>query len=213
MAQIIPGILTNDEKDYVRRLRIAEAVAPLIQVDVLDGKFAPNTTIGPETIKRHPSSSMLEVQLIVKKPKVYIDQLIDLDFVSRIIFPYESDEDVKENIHLIRANKKQAGLSINPETAVLSVFPLMSDIDLLCIFAASPGFSGKRLESSVYGRIKETKQIKPGLPVEIDIGVNLETAPKLARVGADFLIATSALRNAPDFSLAYAQLAKAANVC
>ncbi len=210
MATIIPGILTNDEDDYVKRLRRAEHVANLIQIDVIDGQFAPNTTIGPEVIQRHPTSSMLEVQLIVKKPKIYIKKLIDLDFVSRIIFPFESDEIVEENIYLIKSNKKQVGLSINPETPISGVLGLMDDIDLLCIFSATPGFSGKKLEEPVYDRIKESKKINAALPVEIDIGVNFETAHKLAKAGANFLIATSALHNAADYNLAYEKLAKLA---
>lgn len=212
MAAIIPGVLTNEETDYVERLRRAEHVAGLIQIDVIDGQFAPNTTIGPEIIKKHPSSSMLEVQLIVKKPKAFIEKLVDLDFVSRIIFPFESDENVETNIYLVKSNKKQVGLSINPETPVSSVLSLMKSIDLLCIFSATPGFSGKKLEKPVYARIKESKKLNPGLPIEIDIGVNFETAPKLARAGADFLIATSALHNAPDYSLAYEKLANLAKI-
>lgn len=210
MATIIPGVLTNEETDYEARLRKAEYVASLIQIDVIDGQFAPNTTIGPEVIKKYPSSSKLEVQLIVKKPQAYIEKLIDLDFVSRIIFPFESDEDIKTNIYLIKSNKKQVGLSINPETPVSSVSSLMDSIDLLCIFSATPGFSGKKLEAPVYGRIRESKKFRPSLAVEIDIGVNFETAPKLASAGANFLIATSALHNAPDYSLAYEKLAKLA---
>lgn len=210
MSKIIPGILTDDEQDYCKRLEVAEHTADLIQVDVIDGKFAPNTSIGPEVIRKHPTSSMLEVQLIVKRPKTFIEKLRDLDFVSRIIFPFESDESIEANIYLVKSNKKQVGLSINPETPVSSVFGLMDEIDLLCIFSATPGFSGKKLEEPVYERVKESKKINPTLPVEVDIGVNFETAPKLVRAGADFLVATSALHNAPDFSLAYEKLAKLA---
>jgi len=82
----------------------------------------------------------------------------------------------------------------------------------LCIFSASPGFSGKKLEDHVYGRIKESKKLDPNLPIEIDIGVNSETAPLLALAGADFLVATSALHNSPDYMIAYEKLDKLARV-
>lgn len=212
MAKIVPGILTADEDDYVLRLRRAEHVCDLIQVDVIDGTFAPNLTIDVKVIKKYPSTSMLEVQLMVNKPSDYIAKLVDLDFVSRIIFPFEVNEDIRENIYTVRRSDKQAGISINPETAVVSIAEFAEDIDVLCIFSASPGFSGKKLEDAVYGRIKESKKLDPNLPVEIDIGVNVETAPLLAAAGADFLVATSALHNAPDYMVAYEKLDKLARV-
>src|SRR3989338_6282145 len=135
MAKIIPGILTADEKDYHKRLQMAEHVSDLIQIDVVDGEFSANTTVGTDIIKKYPTSSQLEIQLMVIYPLNYIDELARLDCVSRIIFPFE-----------------------------------------------------------------------------IDIGVNFENAAKLASYGADFLVASSALYNAPDFYLAYEKLAKLANL-
>lgn len=211
MSRIIPGVLTNDENDYVSRLKKAEGVASLVQVDVIDGLFAPNKTIGVEVIKRHPAACHLEVQLMVKEPEDYIKELGNLTFVSQIIFPYET-KNVSKNIDLVKSLAKQVGLSINPQTAVSKVFALTGKIDILCIFSASPGFSGKKLENSVYGRIKESKNLYRNLAIEVDIGVNLETAPKLAAAGADFLVATSALYNAQDYQEAYKKLAEASSV-
>ncbi len=212
MAKIVPGILTNDENDYVARLRRAEHVSDLIQVDVIDGFFAPNHTVGVDTIKKYPSNSMLEVQLMVKDPSSHIAKLADIDFVSRIIFPYETKENVLENIYKVKSMDKQVGLSINPETSVETIIGFSENLDLLCIFSASPGFSGKKLQEPVYRRIKESKLLEPYLPVEIDIGVNFDTAPLLAKAGADFLVATSALHNAPDYVVAYEKLDKLAKV-
>ena len=212
MAKIIPGILTDNESDYHSRLLRAEHVSDLIQVDLIDGKFAPNVTIGPDVVRKYPSSSMLEVQLMVEFPQNYINELVKLEYVSRIIFPFEVDSDTNQDIYLIKSFGKQAGLSINPETPVSAVLYYTDDIDFLCIFSASPGFAGKKLEEEVYGRIKESKKLNPDLPVEVDIGVNFETAPKLAEAGADFLVATSALHNSDDYRIAYEKLAKLAEI-
>lgn len=212
MAKIIPGILTADEGDYHNRLLRAEHVSDLIQVDVIDGKFAPNVTIGSDIVKKYPSSSMLEIQLMVEFPQNYINELANLEYVSRIVFPFEVHSDTGQDIYLIKAYGKQAGLSINPQTPVGAVLHYMDDIDFLCIFSASPGFAGRKLEEAVYGRIKQAKKLNPSLPVEIDIGVNFETAPKLAAAGADFLVATSALHNADDYVVAYEKLAKLADL-
>jgi len=212
MAKIIPGILTDNEADYHKRLLRAEHVADLIQVDLIDGKFAPNTTIGPDIIKKYHSSSMLEVQLMVDFPQSYINELVKLEYVSRIIFPFEVDSDTNQDIYSIKAFGKQAGLSVNPETPISAVLYYMDDIDVLCIFSASPGFAGKKLEEEVYARIKQAKKLSPNLPVEVDIGVNFDTAQKLAEAGADFLVATSVLHNSDDYRVAYEKLAKLAEV-
>ncbi len=212
MAKIVPGILTADEEDYVARLRRAEHVSDLIQIDVIDGIFAPNKTIDCDVVSEHQSTSMLEVQLMVNNPSGHIAKLVSLDFVSRIIFPFETKEDIRENIYTIKRSDKQVGISINPETPVIKIDEFADDIDVLCIFSASPGFSGKKLEDAVYGRIKDSKKLNPNLPIEIDIGVNSETAPLLALAGADFLVATSALHNSPDYVIAYEKLDKLAQV-
>ena len=212
MAKIIPGILTNEERDYVARLKKAEKVAGLVQVDVIDNIFAPNKTIDFNVIKKYPSIGLLEVQLMVYNPSKHIAELSDVNFVSRIIFPFETKEDVRANIYRVKQSNKQVGISINPETPVSSIEDFASDIDIVCIFSASPGFSGKKLDEMVYSRIKESKRLMPHLAIEIDIGVNFETAPLLAATGADFLVATSALHNAPDYGIAFEKLAKLALV-
>ena len=210
MAKIIPGILTASAKDYHKRLLTAEQVADLVQIDIVDGKFAANTTIGTDIIKKYPSSSQLEIQLMVINPLSYTYDLGRLDYVSRIIFPFEIEGDINEIIYAIRKFDKEVGISINPETPIDSSLRFFDDIDLLSIYAASPGFSGQKLQEVTYSRIKEAKKIAAELPVEIDIGVNPQTIPKLVKAGADFLVVTSYLNKAEDFYLAYEKLAKLA---
>jgi ribulose-phosphate 3-epimerase len=210
MAKIIPGILTNNEDDYRGRLRKAEEVSDLIQIDVVDGKFSKNTTVGVNIIKKYPSSSQLEIQLMVVDPKKYIDELIGLDYVSRIIFPFEIKSAIKELIYLIKKHHRQAGLSLNPETPIEEASDCFEDIDLLLLMTGKPGYSGQKLGSSTYSRIKEAKNFSPDTPLEIDIGVDSENAAKLAAAGADFLVVSSAIYKASDFYVAYEKLAKLA---
>lgn len=210
MAIIVPGILTSDEEDYRTRLAIADHNCKLIQIDIIDGQFANNVTIDGKVIKKYPPKNQLEIQLMVNFPIKYIEDLAPLDYVSRVIFPYESKENVREAIYATGKHKKQVGLSINPETSVGKVKDFFDDIDLLLILAGKPGFSGQKLEEWTYEKIADAKGINKGLAVEVDIGVNFENAKKLAQTGADFLVSTSALYNMPDFSVAYAKLAKIA---
>lgn len=212
MAKIVPGILTNSEEEYHKRLLKAEYVADLIQIDVVDGKFAKNVTVGPEVIKKYHSSSLLEIQLMVLWPENYIDELAPLEYVSRIIIPFEIEGDVNSEIYHVKRHTKQVGLSLNPTTPVVSALHLFDDIDLLLLMTAKPGFSGQKLGENTYERIRQTKKIDQSMPVEIDIGVNFDNAKKLAEAGADFLVASSTLYNASDFALAYEKLDKLANL-
>lgn len=211
MATIVPGILTNSEEDYHKRLLVAEHAADLIQIDIVDGKFAKNVTIGPEVVKKYPSSSQLEVQLMVVYPQNFIGEFAKLDYVFRIIVPFEIDADISEAIYQIKAYGIQAGLSLNPETPVAAAIHFFDDVDLLLLMTGRPGFSGQKLSQNTYGRITQAKKINPSLPVEVDIGVNFENAAKLAQAGANFLVASSTLYNALDFNLAYQKLDKVAN--
>lgn len=211
MALIIPGVLTADEEEYHKRLLMAEHVSDLIQIDVVDGKFSENTTVGVDIIKKYPSSSMLEIQLMVIYPQNYISELAKLEYVSRIIFPFEIDSDTYQDLYIIKSYGKQAGISLNPETPIKAALHFFDDIDLLLLMTGKPGYSGQKLGENTYDRIRETKKIVPALPLEIDIGVNFDNANKLGMAGADFLVASSALYNASDFRVAYEKLAKLAS--
>src|SRR3989344_7240323 len=131
MAKIVPGILTDNEQEYKRRLEKAEYAADLVQIDVVDRKWAPSHTVQEDVIAKYPSRCMLEVQLMVEFPLNYIDALAPLEFVSRIIFPFEINGDILENIYLIKKFGKQAAISINPDTPVAAVLHYFDDIDML----------------------------------------------------------------------------------
>ena len=210
MAVIVPGILTSSEEEYHRRLLAAEHVADLIQIDVVDGKFAPNTTVGADVIKKYQTFRSLEIQLMVVYPENYIDDLAPLDWVMRIIVPFEIDADVAGVIYHIKRQGKQAGLSLNPTTPIKAAIHYFDDIDLLLLMTGKPGFSGQKLGHDTYERISEVKKLAHDLPLEIDIGVNFDNAAKLAQAGVNFLVVSSALYDATDFRLAYEKLAKLA---
>lgn len=212
MATIIPGILTNNEADYAKRLEVAGHASNLIQIDVVDGKFANNLTIGIDVIKKHICKNHLEIQLMVVDPISYIDELAKLDFVTRIIFPFEIDTPINDIIYEIKKSKKQVGLSLNPDTEIEKAQAFFDEIDLLLLMAGKPGFSGQKLGEDTYERIKKVRMQNVTLPIEIDIGVNFENAQRLAMAGANYLVASSALFGAPDFSLAYEKLANLAKI-
>lgn len=210
MAQIVPGILTNDEEDYAKRLHTAGYVASLVQIDVVDGKFAKSNTVGVDVISKYPSSCSLEIQLMVVEPLAYITQLAPLAYVSKIIFPLEIDVDIADCLYAISKSKKQAGISLNPETEIAAALPYFEKLDLLLLMCGKPGYSGQKLGEETYERIRTAKRLNKSLPLEVDIGVNFENVQKLASAGADFLVSSSALFNEPDFYIAFEKMSSLA---
>ena len=210
MAKIIPTILTDDEKEYHKRLLMAEHVSDLVQIDVIDGKFADNTTVGTDVIKKYPSSSNLEIQLMVINPQNYVDDLMFAEHISRIIVPFEGEIGLPEVIYHIKNHQKKVGLSINPSTPVEAVLHFLDDIDVLLLLAVEPGFSGQHFQYKILDKVKRAKALVPSLAVEVDGGINFETTPKLVEAGADFLAANSVLYKADDFKVAFDKLERLA---
>lgn len=210
MAQIIPAILASEEKDYVDKLLKAEHVSDIVQVDIVDGKFAKNTTIGVEIIKKHLSSSTLEIQLMVVNLREYVNKLINVEHVGRIIVPFEVETALLDIIYEIKKQNRQVGLSLNPETSVYAASELLPKIDMLLLLGVNPGFGGQPFQEVVLEKIKQTKKLAPGLIIEVDGGVNFNTVKEITAAGADLLAANSVLYGASDFRGAYESLAKLA---
>lgn len=211
MAKIIPAILTASEDEYHEKLRLSEHLSDLIQVDVIDGKFANNITIGVDIIGKYPSSSNLEIQLLVVYPQNYIDELVFVDHVSRIIVPFEGEIGLLDTIYHVKRHAKQVGLSLNPKTPVAAALHYFDDIDLLLLLSVEPGFSQQKFQQHVIEKVKQAKKINPGLEVEVDGGVNFENVKFLADAGADFLAVNSTIWKSDDFYLSYEKLARLAS--
>ena len=212
MAKIIPAILTDREEEYHKRLLMAEHVSDLIQIDIVDGNFAKNKTVGLDVVKKYPTSSSLEIDLLVAYPQNYIDELMFADHVSRIIIPFECAGGLPEAIYHVKNHGKQVGISLNPNTPVGAVIHFFDDIDFLRLLAVNPGFSGQKFQEVVYNKITQAKNILKELPIAIDGGINKDNIVKLSKTGADYLAVNSALYGADDFRITYEKLAKLADV-
>lgn len=208
MSQIVPAILTDDENIYREQLQKAEHVSNLIQIDVIDGKFAKNTTVGTDVIAKYSTSSNLEIQLMVNEPQEYIDQLLKIDYVTKIIFPLEIDANHRQIIYSIKNQNRKVGISLNPSTPLSEASEFLEGIDLLLFLAVEPGFSGQKFKEQVLQKIKESKNMAPSLAVELDGGVTFENIRAIADAGTDFIAANSVIFKAPDFMVAYEKLAK-----
>lgn len=202
MIKIAPSILSADFSRLGEEVkRVEEAGADWIHIDVMDGNFVPNITIGPDVVKaiRKHCSLPFDVHLMIIRPERYLDRFVEAgsDYITVHVEATERPADVIEEIHRLG---KRAGLSLNPGTPFSEVKPYMDLIDLLLIMTVNPGFGGQSFMFEVVPKIREASEYKErrGLEVEIavDGGINTETAGIAISAGADVLVAGSSLFSA-----------------
>lgn len=212
MSKVIPAILVKSEEEYAKNLKIAENVTDLVQVDLVDGKFAKNLTILPDVILDHPTNARLEIQVMVEDTIKFIKELVKCPWIFRIVIPIEVKRSIFESMYLIKKNNKQVGLSLNMQTNAIQLEKYANDIDLVLILGVNPGFSGQKLNPVIFEKIHFIKTAHPNLAIEVDGGINFTNAEKIARSGVNFLAVNSALFKAQNFRFAFETLAKRVSV-
>jgi ribulose-phosphate 3-epimerase len=192
--KISPSILSADFSQLGEEIkRLEEAGADLIHVDVMDGHFVPNLTIGPPVIKvlKKNCSIKFDVHLMISPVHKYIESYSDAGADIITIHP-EATEDLSASINKIRELKKKVGLSLNPETEVSVIKNYLSRIDLVLIMSVKPGFGGQKFMPEVLDKIKELKNIQKDkdidFDIEIDGGINFENAKIAIEAGANILV-------------------------
>ena len=181
------------------------ASADMAHVDVMDGVFVPNITIGPAVISSlRPHTKMLfDVHLMIVRPERYLAQFCKAgaDFLTVHV---EASDQVRESLRGIHDLGAKAGVSLNPATPFDKVRPFLAEADLLLIMTVNPGFGGQSFMHEVVPKIRAAREYigREGLAVEIEIdgGVNASTAPVCVQAGADILAAGSALFQAKDMA-------------
>tara|TARA_A100000164_G_C21722281_1_gene683512 strand:+ start:64 stop:723 length:660 start_codon:yes stop_codon:yes gene_type:complete len=192
--QISPSILSADFSQLGQEIkRLEEGGADYIHVDVMDGHFVPNLTIGPPVIKslKKECSLKFDVHLMISPVHKYIDAYSEAGADIITIHP-ETTEDLSASISKIKSHGKKIGLSLNPETKVDVIKNHLSQIDLVLIMSVNPGFGGQKFMPEVLDKIKELKniQIKQNIDfdIEIDGGINFENSKIAIKAGANILV-------------------------
>lgn len=204
MIKVAPSILSADFSrlgDEIRRLEVARA--DWVHVDVMDGNFVPNITIGPVVIGhvRSITSLPFDVHLMILNPERYVEPFVDAgsDIVTVHV---EATEDVRATLQKIRSLGKKSGLSLNPETPFRKVEPYMNEIDLLVVMTVHPGFAGQAFMPEVLPKIREARNYvereRIDVDIEVDGGINAQTGKMAVGAGATVLAAGSALFRCPD---------------
>ena len=192
--QISPSILSADFSQLGAEIkRLEEGGADLIHVDVMDGHFVPNLTIGPPIIKalKKNCSIKFDVHLMISPVHKYIEAYSEAGADIITIHP-EATDNLSESISKIRKLKKKVGVSLNPETKVDIIKDYLDHIDLVLIMSVNPGFGGQKFMPEVLDKIKELKQIQKDQNIdfdnEIDGGINFENSKIAIRAGANILV-------------------------
>jgi ribulose-phosphate 3-epimerase len=204
---IAPSILSADFSRLGQEVRdVEKAGADWIHVDVMDGHFVPNITIGPLVVKgiRPVTKLPLDVHLMIKEPARYVESFAKAGS-DIITFHCEAEDDPKEVIKLIKYHKKKAGVSIRPKTDVKKIEALLPMVDMVLVMTVEPGFAGQEFIFDCLGKIKELRKIFKK-DIEVDGGINDMTARDVIANGANALVAGSYIFSSKDYSAAIKRL-------
>lgn len=212
MVKIAPSILSADFSRLGEEIKdVEQGGADYIHVDVMDGHFVPNITIGPLIVEaiRPVTKLPLDVHLMIENPDQYIEAFAKAG-ADYITVHVEASRHLHRTIHHIKSLGVKAGVVLNPATPVDLIKHIIEDLDMVLLMTVNPGFGGQKFIHSVLPKIKQVKEMammhNPELEIEVDGGVNTETAKLCIDAGATVLVAGSAVYNQKDRGQAIAAL-------
>ncbi|MCM8529478.1 MAG: ribulose-phosphate 3-epimerase [Lentisphaeraceae bacterium] len=199
-----PSILAADFTELGKEVSQAvDAGAELLHIDVMDGHFVPNISVGIPVVKslRNKFNSVFDVHLMLTEPHKYIDAFADAG-ADNITFHVESEAPIKETIDAIHAKGLSAGLTMKPGTSAESVKPYLKDIEMVLVMTVEPGFGGQSFMEDMLPKIKQIREWadeeNPGLHIEVDGGIAKDTSKLVKEAGANVLVAGTAFFRHPD---------------
>jgi len=206
MRKIAPSILSADFSRLGEEIMAVEAAgADWIHVDVMDGHFVPNITIGPGPVKwlRNITRLPFDVHLMISNPEFYVDSFAEAG--SDIITVHvETALHLHRTIAQIKEKGVKAGVSLNPATPLVQVESILKDVDLLLIMTVNPGFGGQKFIERVLPKIARAREmvnaVSPDVAIEVDGGITLDNVGLVAEAGADVIVSGAAIFGSGDYS-------------
>ena len=217
-VRIAPSILSSDFAHLADEIAAVEqAGADLLHVDVMDGHFVPNLTIGPPIVEsiRKVTSLPLDCHLMITNPDDFIDEFAQAG-ANYITVHVETCPHLHRTIQFIKEKGLKAGVTLNPATSLVTIEAILPDVDLVLIMSVNPGFGGQRFIPGALDKIRRARALidGTGLPIllEVDGGVKVDNAGAIVAAGADILVAGSAIFEAPgcDYKNTIARMREAA---
>jgi ribulose-phosphate 3-epimerase len=209
---IAPSLLASDFSNLEKEVKmINDSQADWIHVDIMDGVFVPNISMGlpvVEAIRRHAKKTM-DVHLMIVEPGRYIESFRNAG-ADVITIHIEACPNLHRDIQKIKATGAKAGVAVNPHTSISLLENILPDLDVVNLMSVNPGYGGQKLIEFTYEKIRDLKKLitqrKSNALIEIDGGVNLENAPKLLEAGATILVAGNFVFSAADPAAVIRQL-------
>ena len=203
--QIAPSILSADFATLGKAVEAVErGGADLIHVDVMDGHFVPNITIGPPVVRslKRVAKVPLDVHLMITDPDRYLEAFVEAG-ASMLSVHVEVLPHLHRTVHAIRALGARAGVVLNPSTPVVALEQIAGDVDFVLVMSVNPGFGGQTFIPRSESKVREVRAFldragNSTAPIEIDGGIDIHTAPRVVSAGARILVAGSAIFHASD---------------
>jgi ribulose-phosphate 3-epimerase len=199
MVKLAPSVLAADFWRLGEQVKAAEeAGADRFHIDVMDGRFVPNISLGLPIVEamRRGTSLPLEMHLMIQEPERYVEAFIKAG-ADIVIVHQEATPHLHRTIQLIKGHGKKAGVGLNPSTPTATVQDIIADIDLLLVMTVNPGFGGQRFITSMLPKIRRARHLlqqgNVRCELEADGGVDVQTAPLAVNAGADVLVAGTAI--------------------
>jgi ribulose-phosphate 3-epimerase len=200
MVKVVPSILSADLARLGEQVREASSAgADRIQVDVMDGHFVPNLTFGPavvEAVRRAAPGLPIEAHLMVERPELFVAAFATAG-ANYILVQVESTYSLYRTVHAIVEAGAQAGLVLNPATPVETLRELVPYVCMVNVMTVEPGFGGQEFIATSPDKIRRVRELAPGLEIEVDGGIDAETAPLAVAAGASLLVAGSSVFEHP----------------
>lgn len=190
--KIVPAVLTKDPADLELKIRQAESITDIAQIDIMDSKFVPSVSITAEDLAKIKTKLYLEIHLMVMEPEKHFDEFIKAG-AKTILFHYEATKKHAELIKNLRSKGISPGIVINPNTRVEEVQPFLNDIDILLLMAVNPGFYGAPFIPDVLDKARAISKMKKKFILSLDGGVKLDNFMDIVNAGVEQIDIGSAI--------------------
>ncbi len=201
---VAPSLLASDFANLASEIkRVEEGGADLLHLDIMDGHFVPNLTIGPPLVKsiRRVSEMIFDTHLMLTNPSNFVDPFADAGS-DHITFHVECADDIRAVITQIRARSMSVGLSVKPKTPAEALFPYLAEIDLVLVMTVEPGFGGQSFMADMMPKVKQLRQrideLRLSVHLEVDGGIDAKTVSAATGAGARMLVAGTSVFRAPE---------------